>query len=1164
MIKKIAVRAIWFLAAVVFGLILTVAAVTICAVRLLKSEQLTHIVCSLAEENLDASVNIGAINLSFNPGYPILRLDVHSVEVVSHSFDSLPDSVRCGLPAYADTLLRVGRLSGAIDVGKLVFNREISLHGLEVESPEANIVITPAAANYDIYDGGPDSVEENTKTELPAISIDRFAFIDPHAIRYYNAIDSTEATIVLLSTARVDGTAAPAYALRVDGELHGPVSRNLLELESFGFGVDGKVRWEPSKPEQIAVESLRLNGAFIEAVVDAAVSFSDKMTVESGSMSIESLDINDALKFLGSETLKKYRLTAPNFATDARLALEARLLQPFCFETDTLPYAEVRARVEECKLRYGRARFHDLALDATVQLAGVNLDSAIVTVDKLTIAGPATSLKIDGRARRLLSDPSFEVGVKGHCDIRNLPPQLIDAARGYLGGELSANLSFKGSMSMFTPGRFYELSAEGSLKGRNLYYLSNDTSNMADVPSFEVNFDSRKTVTMPSGVRKTLLSAKIAADTASMLLGDVSLRAGGFELGAAALNTSFYADTTMVLPVGCGIKLRNFSVRSITDSAGMSLRNLNGRLMLNRYKDDKHLPRLSLSGNAERLAAGSKTTIFLLSGANINASTHKIPERAAMRKAIRTVADSIGRARPELSADSVMRLAIEKHMKRPHRRRSRVADVDEQEMIDWGASGSLKRYLLDWALEGNISTARARLFTPYFPVRNKIDRLDIRFNTDSIELRGVEYRAGKSDLAVNGLVSNVKRALVSRSGRGILKANFSITSDTIDVNEIAGAVFAGSSYAEKLRQGEASTFNIGYNDDSDFEQQLDDMASQKVDTVGPLLLPVNVDARIGVSASHILYSDLHMRDLSGELQLYDGALNINNLKATSDAGSLDISALYSAPNSKNMKFGFGMTLDDFKIEKFLSLVPAIDSIMPLMRDFSGVIDADLAATVDIDSGMNFVLPTLAAVVKLSGDSLALINPETYRTLGKWLRFRDRADNRIKHMSVEMIVKDNRLELFPFVFDMDRYRLGVVGSNDLALNFNYHIAVLKSPLPFKFGITVKGNPDKYKVRFGGAKFSEKEAPRNIAVADTVRVNLVRQIQNVFRRGVRNSGFASLKNVERPNLSSLEEKDVELTPADSIALIQEGILEAPADSTAVAEPNGKNKKKARNDN
>ena len=302
-----------------------------------------------------------------------------------------------------------------------------------------------------------------------------------------------------------------------------------------------------------------------------------------------------------------------------------------------------------------------------------------------------------------------------------------------------------------------------------------------------------------------------------------------------------------------------------------------------------------------------------------------------------------------------------------------------------------------------------------------------------------------------------------------------------------------------------------------------------------------------------------MQHLKGQLLLFDGAVNVNNLRAVSDAGSLDVSALYSAPKASDMKFGFGMMLKDFKIEKFLSLVPAIDSIMPLMRDFSGVIDADIAATVDIDSGMNLVLPTLDAAVKLTGDSLALINPDTYRTLGKWLRFRDRADNKIKHMSVELLVRDNRLELFPFTFDIDRYKLGVMGSNDLALNFNYHIAVLKSPIPFKFGITIKGNPEHYKVRFGGAKFNEKSVVEHVAVVDTARVNLVRQIQNVFRRGVTNSRFASLKTLDRPDLSALENDNDNLSPSDSLALISEGLIEAPADSTAKVVPVKSKKKK-----
>ena len=397
-------------------------------------------------------------------------------------------------------------------------------------------------------------------------------------------------------------------------------------------------------------------------------------------------------------------------------------------------------------------------------------------------------------------------------------------------------------------------------------------------------------------------------------------------------------------------------------------------------------------------------------------------------------------------------------------------------------------------------------------------------------------------MKIAGNITNIQRALTSRNRRSSLKVNFSVKSDTVDVNELTVAAFAGAAYAEKLRQGTVGKINLA-SLDGDLDNQVDALVSQTPDSAGPLLVPTNIDANINVAAENILYSDLHLHDLRGDILMFDGGLNLNNLRAESDAGSLSLSALYSAPAPRDMKLGFGLMLNDFKIDKFLNLVPAIDSIMPLMRDISGIIDADLAATVDVDSNMNMVLPTLDAAVKLQGDSLAFINAETYRTLGKWLRFRDRADNKIKHMSVELLVRDNRMDIFPFTFDIDRYKLGVMGYNDLALNFDYHIAVLKSPLPFKFGINIKGNPDKYKVRFGGAKFREGMVSQSVAVVDTARVNLVRQIQNVFRRGVRNSRFARLAPGRRPAYVSAADGSDTLSRADSLALIGEGILPPP---------------------
>jgi hypothetical protein len=169
---------------------------------------------------------------------------------------------------------------------------------------------------------------------------------------------------------------------------------------------------------------------------------------------------------------------------------------------------------------------------------------------------------------------------------------------------------------------------------------------------------------------------------------------------------------------------------------------------------------------------------------------------------------------------------------------------------------------------------------------------------------------------------------------------------------------------------------------------------------------------------------------------------------------------------------------------------------------------------------------------------------------------------IDHMSVELIVDDNMMQVYPFIFDIDRYKLGIQGYNSLAMDFNYHVAVLKSPIPFKFGINVKGNPDKYKIRLGRAKFNEKTAVERVPIVDTTRVNLISQIENVFRRGVKNSRFASLNVSNRPTSLNDDTLSDTISHADSLLLIQEGLIEAPqlptTDSATTSKKSKKNSK------
>lgn len=1134
--ERAALSVLWILMA----LALTVAATLICTVKVLTPERLTPILRTIAQNNLNAEVYIGRASLAFRPAFPILEIRVDSLCILSHALDSLPASQRAALPSYADSLLSIGHMRAGIDIGALAGRGEIALHDMEIVRPGINVVFAQdGTGNFNIYENAPDTAEIESTTPLPSFSVRRLAILEPRAIRYYDASDSTTATMLLLRHAGIDGTGAPAYSMSVEGSVESPIIRQFLQSDNLRIALDGCLRWDPHNPQILAIEQLRADAAFLEAVMDANVRMGESLQLDTASISIAPVRADSLLRLLPDSLRRQYRLTGNNFATDAAIALSAHLTQPFVPARDTLPHAEATVEIANSTIHYGPMRLHDVMLRLTTTLAGTDYDAAVIRLECLRASGPATSIDISGTFAHIMSDPTFDCRLNGDIRLANFPPPLKARLGGYLDGRLKTNISAAGSVSMFQIGQLHNLDIRGNAEASGLYYLKADSSSFVSAGRAQFLFGSQFAA-HDTSARAPTLAAMLRVDTARALIGDVRLKIGALRIGIGVENAGRGDDSLALIPMGGAIRIGSLNIGSLNDSAGMRLRGLYGHIGLKRHLDDRRIPEISLNAGIDRLIAGSPEALVLLRNANIKGRTYIRPERVRQRREFKHIVDSLTVTYPHLQPDSVLALAIA-HRRRHHRphRRARGVMQNDTEVLDFDLSKGLRRYLSDWYLAGELNTDRAMLRTPYFPIRNRLEHIRLTFGTDSVVIDSVRYIGGNSDLAINGTVSNLRRALTGR-GRSPLRINMDINSDTIDINQFAAAAFSGAAYGERLYRGQTQGLDFA---NADFQ---DDAAQSPMDTVSmsALLVPSNIEANITVAARNILYSDLLLNDFRGSLMVYDGAVNLNRLHAVSDMGNVELSALYAAPRRNDIRFGIGLQLEGFNIERFLKLVPAVDSIMPLMRDFAGTINADIAATVDIDSLMNMKLPTLDAAVRLSGEDLAFIDPETYRTMGKWLRFRDRADNRIKSMSVQLLVRNNRMQIYPFKFDIDRYTLGVVGHNDLAMNFDYHIAVLKSPLPFKFGINVKGNPDKFKVRLGGARFRPEAVAEDINMVDTVRINLVRQIQNVFRRGVRNSRFAHLDASAFGSSPAVLAAPDSLSQADSLILVNYGT--APADT------------------
>ncbi len=1117
-------------------------AITLIAVSVmvwvLTPQRLTPIVTEMANDNLNADVTLSRAELTFWKTFPTLYIELDSLTVKSRAFASLDSDMRKRLPEYADTLAHVGYFRGGVNL-LAILGGNISLHDVELSGSGINAVAYDSVTvNYDIVPPGEDK-EEKEPTSLPDISINRFVITDSLPVRYFSAADSIDIALTLLHS-DVISAENPDYRLQLNSSLDALLPPG-VNIDSLTLDVDGKLEWKHETPDRFLFKDFNIALSPVKAVINAALTLGTPITVDEFSLDINKLPVLESLALVPDQWMPQL----PDIRSDLSVDFSAVLTRPYSLGDEALPWVDASLTVPKCSAVYDGYSIDNIRLTASAKINGDNLDKSTVNLSGLSMRGQGLSVDIKGDVASPISDPLVNCHINADVNLADLPKSLMSMFPGSAKGRIALDTDARLRQSDLSPKKFHRIRLNGDLDLSDINISSADLGVEMYTRNACFKLGTNNGFVSDKHRVDSLLTASLKVDTLALDMNGIGVVVRDLKGGVGCSNKASSIDTTAINPIGGTIKIARLRYTD-PDSTRIFARDLSAYASLRRFEQQARLPLMNVGAGIGFISyADSMNRVFLRKG-NVNITAHMQPVKP-MNPAMKHRFDSIAAMNPGASPDSVMKI-----MRKSMLHRNRI-DMSQFDVVDFGVDNTTKRLLRKWNVTGSITAERGRMFTPYFPIRNRLSHVDVKFSTDSVILNDVKYRAGSSDFVINGGIRNMKRALTS--GRPI-KVSLSVKSDTLNVNELVQASYNGAAFAEQIKDGSVKLADI------DSEGELDSLADSVTaeGATAALLIPVNIDADISMKADNIIYSNMYMSDFNGELLVKDGAVNLRDLSAKSGIGNASFTALYTAPTKKDIRFGFGLQLSAINIKEFIGLMPAVDSLMPLLQSFEGKIDADVAATAKIDSLMNIDMPSLNAAVKLEGRDLVLLDAETFRTLSKWLLFKDKKTNVIPHMAVEMLVEDSRLELFPFVFDFDRYRLAVMGSNDLAMNFKYHVSVLKSPIPFKFGINLSGNTDKMKVRLGRAKYKPNQAGETIAIVDTTRINLLKEIDNVFRRGARNARLGALRPERKPANVNFDELGDTISHEDSVMFINQGLLPAPP-VPEPAEPavNPKDKKK-----
>lgn len=377
-----------------------------------------------------------------------------------------------------------------------------------------------------------------------------------------------------------------------------------------------------------------------------------------------------------------------------------------------------------------------------------------------------------------------------------------------------------------------------------------------------------------------------------------------------------------------------------------------------------------------------------------------------------------------------------------------------------------------WMPKGIVGFNRLRFRTPEFGLPIRMSKTAVTVDGPKITLKNASVRIGRSNMTATGDMMGVYRAMTKGEK---LTAHLSLTSDLIDCNQLINSLSFPEDTTEVLTDSVPSEMKL-------------------------FVIPRNIDFELQTDLKKVIFEKMLFENVHGAVDIKNQAIHLEDLSMRALDADMKAVMVYKAGSPRGGYAGFDFKIRNINIAKLVDFVPALDTIVPMLRSFKGRVLFDVAADARLDSAMNIRIPTLRSAIHIKGDSLVLMDGETFAEISKMLMFKNKKENVFDSISVNVTVHDGNVTVYPFLVEIDRYKAAVGGEQGLDMNFNYHISILKSPLPFKAGVNISGNLDKMKFRIGKAKYKDAVTPAAVHRVDSTRMNMGNEIVNRFRRVV----------------------------------------------------------------
>lgn len=274
------------------------------------------------------------------------------------------------------------------------------------------------------------------------------------------------------------------------------------------------------------------------------------------------------------------------------------------------------------------------------------------------------------------------------------------------------------------------------------------------------------------------------------------------------------------------------------------------------------------------------------------------------------------------------------------------------------------------------------------------------FNPQRANLTQFRSQLGKSPLEATGFLSNYMDYLLS--DKGVLKGQLALKTTSFDVNEW-------------MSSSDAST------DSTELEV---------------IPLPENIDFSMSMLADEVIYENLNLKEVSGNMVLRNGVLSFSETGMKTLDGRIKLNGNYDPRNLAAPLFDFTMDISELSIAKAFQSLETVKAFAPIASEITGKVSTNISFSGLLSQNMMPVLSSIDVQGILKVAEAALKDSKILAGVTSLTRLKDANLIQLRNLSIPIVIEDGRMEVKPFNLKLWDYETNIQGSAGFDGSINY--------------------------------------------------------------------------------------------------------------------------------